>query len=423
MLAGVVMIMLILMIFIPTMVLYVQNESRWSVKYHQNTTAFQLAEAGIDRGYRKISESTTTWANGQAGIFPSGYGFNASYGDLYGGCYAISITSGPDEEQVTILAIGKEKKEKEVRAIQAVYDNSTVGDTAIRGQSGVTISGSNTQVHWGAIVSPKSVAMNGRTFPQVWSAGSIDLDANGSTPPNCDSPNCLQWHSYDPNIPADPGIDTSAFLNAAISSGTFYSGNRCWGKNSGTACGVSCDTICSDSTSCATGRTYYVEGALCVEGKIFVQGTLFVAGNVTLPNGLAGAATRNAVLPQKAWQQYGSSWTAYTDANWDPTEPVSFPGLTSSYSSPEGTTVSLDKVMVDGFFYVGGNLTQSGGAGQTKIIGAAYVAGNVTVTPNNFFVYYSESAGSYIKPTNIILSRQSWKDLPGRAWPSTLTCP
>ncbi len=420
-LIGVLMVMLVLMIIVPAMVYYVQNEARWSLKHQQNMSAFQLAEAGIDRGMRKISESTTTWANGQSGTFPTGYTGTTSYNDLSGGCYSIKITSGPEDDQVTITAIGVETKKKEVRAIEAIYANSPLGDTAIRSQSGVTVGGSNTQIHWGAIVTPKSVTVNGRTSPQIWSAGSVDLDTNGSSPPNCDQPGCVQWHSYDPNIPPDPGIDTSWYYKQAIDSGTYYGGNQCWGKNSGSACGVSCNLTCSNSTSCNTGKPYYVDGDLCVEGKIFVRGSLFVKGNMTLPNGLAGDATRDAVLPQKAWMQYGNNWAGYTGAGWDPTAPASFPGLNATYKSPAGTTVSLDKVIVEGFLYVEKNLSQTGGSGQTKVIGAAYVGGTVTVDPNNFFVYYSEVAGDHIKTQNIILSRQAWKDLPNRGW--TLSCP
>ena len=69
-LVGVILIMLILAVLVPVMVLYTQNEAKWSVKQTQNMAAFQLAEGGIDRGYRKVSESTTTWAALMAGTIP-----------------------------------------------------------------------------------------------------------------------------------------------------------------------------------------------------------------------------------------------------------------------------------------------------------------------------------------------------------------
>ncbi len=434
-LVGVIIVMLMLAIIVPVMVTYVQNEARWGLKQSRSMTAYQIAEAGVDRGMRRISESTVTWYNGQDGTFPSGYLFNQTYTDLTGGCYAVSISSGPEMEQVTIIAVSSETSKKEGRAIQAIYANAPLGDTAVRGNTGVTVSGSNTMVEWGAIITPKNVTMNGRTSPQILSSGAIDLDTNGSSPPNCDEL-CVQWHSYEPNIPPDPGIDPSYFYNAAIDSGTYYGATQCWGKNSGTACGVACNTTCSNGTDCNTGRPYYIAGNLCVEGAVYVNGTLFVTGDVSLPNGLAGAGDNiQTLLPRKAWMQYGlnaASWAHYAtlsdngfpgNAPWDPTAPATFPGLTSNYKSPAGTLVRLSQVLVQGFLYVGGNLSQIGGAGQTKVIGAAYVGGSVNVTPNNFFIYYSESAGSYIRTSNIYLSRLSWMELPKQKWPPGLACP
>ena len=59
-LLGVIVLLVVLAILIPTMVKYVQHEAKWSVKQGQNTNAFQLAEAAVDRGYQKIAESTAT---------------------------------------------------------------------------------------------------------------------------------------------------------------------------------------------------------------------------------------------------------------------------------------------------------------------------------------------------------------------------
>lgn len=429
-LVGVIIIMLILAVIVPVMVLYTQNEAKWSVKQTQNMAAFQLAESGIDRGYRKISESTTTWAQGQAGIFPTGYTMTQVYTDLTGGCYAIGISSGPDKDQVTVISISKQSGGKESRSIQAIYTNNPMGDTAVYGKAGVTIDGSQTDVNWGAVISPTSLTINGRTYPQFWSSGAIDLDTNGSAQPNCDTA-CLGWHSYEQDIPADPGIDVDGFYYDALSSGTLYVGNQCWGKNSGTACGVSCATTCSDATSCRTDKTYYIQGNLCVEGKIFVQGRLVVTGDVTLANGNVGYGSEHAELPRKAWKQYGLNWSQYHDmlmtctgppTNVDPDAPASFPGITSGYKSAASRYKCLSNIMVKGFTYVGGNLNQIGGAGGTDFVGAFYVVGTVTATPNTLHLYYWDDAGDYMKTTSVVLIRESWKDLPERQWPSGLAC-
>ncbi|MBI4678298.1 MAG: hypothetical protein HY748_12020 [Elusimicrobia bacterium] len=438
-LVGVIIIMVVLAVLVPVMVMYVQNESKWAIKQAQNMAAFQLAEGGIDRSYRKISESTTTWSNGQAGVFPAGYYFDLTYADTTGGCYTVAITSGPDEDQVTIVSISRQSAKKESRAIQAVYSNIPMGDTAVYGTAGVTVGGSQTSVEWGAIITPKSLTVNGRSHPQMWSSGSIDLDTNGNVQPNCDTA-CVGWHSYEQDIPANPEIDVDGFYYAAQASHTFtpatpnlFTGNQCWGKNSGSACGVACNLTCSDATTCKNDETYYIQGNLCVEGKIFVQGALVVTGNVSLPTGQAGQGSLEAQMPRKAWQQYGLDWTYYKGMKMlcsgplnnepvDPDAPASFPGLSSSYKSATGRYRCLDKVVVKGFTYIGGNLTQTGGAGSAEFVGAMYVVGTTSVTPNTFTIYYGSEAGDWIKTANVVLKRESWKDLPERQWPSWREC-
>ncbi|MBI5625086.1 MAG: hypothetical protein HY924_15015 [Elusimicrobia bacterium] len=441
-LVGVIIILMVLAVLVPVMVMYVQNESKWAVKQTQNMTAFQLAEGGVDRGYRKISESTTTWAAGQLGTFPAGYNFNQVYNDTSGGCYTIAISSGPDEDQVTIVSVSKHSAQKEERAIEAIYSNIPMGDTAVYGRSGVTVDGSQTSVEWGAIISPKSITVNGRNHPQMWSSGAIDLDTNGNLQPNCD-PACAGWHSYEQDIPPDPGIDVDGFYYAALASHTatpaspnLFTTNQCWGKNSGSACGVPCNLTCSNATDCANDETYYIQGNLCVEGTIFVQGVLVVTGNVSLPNGQSGEGALEARLPRKAWQQYGlnaASWQYYKDMKMtcagplnntpvDPDAPATFPGLSSSYKSDSSRYKCLSKVVVKGFTYIGGNLTQIGGAGSAEFVGAMFVVGMTSVTPNTFTIYYSADAGDYVRTTTVILQRESWKDLPERKWPSWLTC-
>lgn len=435
-LVGVIVLMLVVAIIVPAMVLYVQNETRWSMKAARNMTAFQLAEAGIDKGMRKISESTTTWVNGQNGNFPAGFKWDTAYSDLgiTGGSYAISITSGPEGEEVTIISIGRYKlsySTEEVRAIHAVYANAPMGDTAVRGQSTVSIGGSNTSVHWGAVVSPQAITVNTSAgsegkWPQYWSAAGITMDTDGPGGVNCDHPsqtapplaaglgNCWQWHSYEQNIPPAPNFDPGFYQSSAAATLTEFTGNQTWGTG---ACSGS--NRCCNVTDCDDGHVYYVGGNLNVTGQIYVKGTLFVTGNLSLPNGNAGLGSINTPLPKSAWLQYANSWATYTTKKdddspavlWDTTPPpASFPGINAKYK-PTPKNVQLDQVMVQGFLYVGGNLTQSGGAGQSVIVGALYVVGTVTVSPNNFFVYYSDEAGSQIKSTTVILSRKSWKDV------------
>ncbi len=422
-LVGVIVMLLALAIIVPALVSYIQHEAQWSVKQSHNVTAFQLAEAAIEKGFKKVSESTTTWAAIQNGTLPAGYVFDTPsnpYTDLSGGTYAINLSSGPQQQEVTIVGVGRDAAKKEVRAIKAVYSNAPMGNIAIRGQSTITISGANVQVEWGSVVSNNTINTNNRNHPQFWSSGLISpQDANGSAPPNCDSPNCWQWHSFSNNIPSPPGIDFEYYKSSAQANGTYFAGP------------YNLNTKCGGSTNCDTGLIYYVDGDASVSSPgIYIRGTLIVTGNLTLPNGRAGQGSPTVDIPPQAWKQYGNDWAFYmaggpscTETWSDPTAPASFPGVNNSYlvnnGAPAAKTFTTGKVIVNGFFYVGGNLSQSGGGGNSIIVGAADVVGTVTIGSNNVCVFNTESASSMIQTTSIVLSRQSWQDVV-MPWPSGL---
>ena len=71
-LVGAILLMLMLLIMVPAMVQWVQQESRLSVKDRKATTAFNLAETAVDRGYWKAKSSTGTIAQTMAGMSLAG---------------------------------------------------------------------------------------------------------------------------------------------------------------------------------------------------------------------------------------------------------------------------------------------------------------------------------------------------------------
>ena len=58
---GVMLLLVVMATLVPLMVLYTQREAKWSIKQDQTTTAFHLAEAGIEKGFRALARSTGTW--------------------------------------------------------------------------------------------------------------------------------------------------------------------------------------------------------------------------------------------------------------------------------------------------------------------------------------------------------------------------
>ena len=87
--------LVVLTILVPALVYYVQNEAKWTIKERKKTTAFHLAEAGIDRGIWKVKESTSTFTLASTGVAINGYKFDNEYSDINGGLYRITFSSGP----------------------------------------------------------------------------------------------------------------------------------------------------------------------------------------------------------------------------------------------------------------------------------------------------------------------------------------
>src|SRR5262249_23706195 len=120
-LIGVIIVMTILIILLPALVSYIQRESSWSVKEQRSTRAFQLAEAGTERGYQALILSTTSVATVEGGGTLQFYNFDQKYTDLPGGVYAIKLVGNPAAQTITITSVGKDSSSNEIRAVQVVY--------------------------------------------------------------------------------------------------------------------------------------------------------------------------------------------------------------------------------------------------------------------------------------------------------------
>ncbi len=438
-LAGVIALLLVLAIIVPVMVKYVQNEAKWSVKQTQNSNAFQLAEAAVDRGYQKVTESSATWNSIQAGTMPTGYKFDTAYTELTGGSYAISISSGPNAKEVTIIGIGRDKGNREVRALRVVFVNTPLGGNAITSANSAMITGTN-NVEWGSVASNQSISIGASiNHPQFYSASSIPgKDSNGSSPPNTNS---LQWWSYYSNIPTTPYLDFDFYRSSAIATGTCISetttGIYTGCLNSGiNACGSSAwagggDHECTSGTQKACkGYTWYFNCptngiTFTSNNNTYLIGTVIVIGNLAT-EASAASGNYNASLPQTAWKQYGSDWAWYTGsftlggACANLSAPGTFPGLTSSYLSPSNATCPLAQVLVHGFLYVSGNaIFGTNGSGNTIIHGSSYMVGNASVTAAGFRVFHDPTVAQNLVTTRIVLTRQSWADVV-RGWPAAL---
>jgi hypothetical protein len=401
-LAGIIILLLILSILVPLLVNVAMQESKWTDKQARNTTALHLAEAGIEKGYLALSLSTNTWYQLITyGTSIPDYRGDKKYSDVAGGDYAISITSGPLADQATIISMGRDNRNREIRAIKSVYTNAPMGGVAIYSGNGVQIAG-GVNVEWGAVITPQTLDPGGRTYPQFWSASQIigaGFDQNPN-PPNCDQPDCCQWHSFVANLPPQPTIDLNFYRSSAVITGTRFTGPLTW-----------------TNTTDGSGHTYFIDGDLTIKSPgIDINGNLIVTGNLSTQSGNWGRGNRIMKMPTTAWKQYCNAWAHYQTFD---SALASFPGISASYA-PTGITETSGKVAVSGLLYVGGSFTTGGGGGNTDVYGTMLVVGSSTMTNNSgVTIYFNEEASKNVQWTRISLSRVSWQDYLS-SWPAGL---
>jgi hypothetical protein len=410
-LAGVILLVMVLLVIIPALVEWVQNDMKASVNDRKSTVAFNLASAGIDRAYWKLKGSTTTWANALDGVPLSGYDFDQIYKDVSGGEYRISISSGPLSQEVTVIAEGRDSNSLQYRAIEAVYANQTIPGAIISG-AGIGETG-GAVVHWGPMLAMNDITLSGSAktngFPRKMSKQVVlPFDTNGLNPPNTD--NLEWWSDYD--VPELPVFDFAALRSSAAATDTL----NCDGNVTGThtnhvSCGSSC-TNCSvqnmyKDKDYNKGYVWYWDNNVSWSGRNGVKGTVIVRGNLSVSGGdYYVPAAMN--VPANAWQEYQKIDTSASNQ---------YPGDTGLHSNAATYTLGScgmtceggaggGDLGVDGFLYVGGTLSMTG---DSDIHGAAWVeqgwsgAGNV-------MIFYDDSL--VLPQLNVTLYRKSWKEIP-----------
>jgi hypothetical protein len=436
-------VLLFLLIAIPQMVGWIQDEARWSVKEQKSTMAFNLAEAGLDRGVWKLKSTTSTWSAALANVPVSGYGFDTTYRDVEGGTYRIRFVSGPSANQVTVLAEGRDDATQEVRALQAIYLNSSFPGGLMTG--GVLTYHGAFEVHWGPVLAHNNIVISGNAateyFPRKLSRqvvlGTVGQprDTNGINPPNTDN---VEWWS-DYVVPDLPILDFATLRSSAAANGTlnYYttggaSGN---GKCVGWAGHGRCET---GTNSWAThsgrphffdsnhhplskqNRIWYWDGDLILTGdmsagshRLGLYGTIIVRGNLTIDSG--DGYSFAGTVPAEAWREY----TRLKPATWDTNAVNQYPAdnglrtnrLTFDHGSESwtgGPPSANTDVGLRGFLYVGGNLIVNSIA---DVAGAVWVVGNVTnnSTGERVMVFYDNTL--QVPMLNVVLSRQSWREV------------
>ena len=232
-LVGVIMIMLVLLIMVPALVQWAQIESKASTGGNNGSTAFNLAEAAVERGYWKIQSSTTAWNAASTGTAIAGYNFDTTYMDVAGGMYRIKITSAANGS-ATVVGEGRDNTKKQTRQISAVFQNQTIYSPLMAGGAvNLTVS---MCPFWGPIMAHGNINLEdnwaaNNYYPRKFAHGVVlcdnvngtcnaatnPRDSNGLTPPNTDG---KEWWSDYQQIPPLPILDFAALRSSAAATGT-----------------------------------------------------------------------------------------------------------------------------------------------------------------------------------------------------------
>ncbi|OIO00257.1 MAG: hypothetical protein COX65_08010 [Elusimicrobia bacterium CG_4_10_14_0_2_um_filter_56_8] len=425
-LVGVIVLLVILAIIIPTMVKYVQNEARWSVKQGQNTNAFQLAESAVDRGYQKIAESTSTWEDIQNGIPQAGFSFDTEYSDMSGGTYAISLTSGPESGEVTVLTVGRDKQKKETRALKVVYSKGDVNSAMYA--NGIAASG-GVVIEWGPMKSLGSIVLTGASdveYPRKYAVGSIT--GWPSISPCTD--NLENWaYNCSPGVPPPPSIYLKGYEDEAKAT-KCPTANPFKFPNTASPAG-SCyfpgNTSFNGTTMTSSG-TVYVNGNLSVNNG-FLYGNLIVTGNLGFTGNGAGQyhiPTAGAVapftggIPELAWKEYMKLDTAasdeyYGDIGFQTVNSTDF-WFKSGGATPAKSVGIKTNPAVRGFVYCAGALSSTGAA---NFHGVVYSPSGISGLGGNSYIFYDDNVAKAILTDTIYPSRVSWLDSK-QPWPAGL---
>lgn len=424
-LIGVMALLVVLLLVIPSMVKYVRNEANWSVKQGQNTNAFQLAEAAVDRGYQKIAESTSTWNSIQNGDVQAGFNFDTVYSDLSGGSYAISISSGPNAGDATILTVGRDKMLRETRALKVIYSKAVV-DSAMYA-NGITASG-GVVIEWGPMKSRGSITLTGASdveYPRKYAVGSI---TGWPTISPC-TDGLENWaYNCSPGVPPPPTINLNAYK--AIAQATKCSTANPYKFPNGASPAGSCywpaDASFNGTTMTSSG-TVYINGNLGINNG-FLYGNLIVTGNLSF-NGTGGGAytipTAGAPapftggIPATAWKEYQKLDTAAADEYYGDNG-LQTVNATFVFQSGGATPAKHLGIKVNphvrGFTYCGGSLS---GGGGTVFHGVVFSPSGISGLSGNVYVFYDSNVAAAIETNTIYPTRTSWLDSK-QPWPAGL---
>lgn len=402
----------LLAIIVPALVMSIKTEAKNTVSEKLKTTSLHLAEVGQDRGAWKIRESDDVWETILADDPISGYDNDVEHEDVDGGVYKIDLSSGPGDDQVTVVSKGKANGSDQIRIIEAIYTKGvTLGAMSC---SGAIDYKPNLVVHWGPVVSYTSIDKEpDQRYPRKFSAGQIvgydtvNDNNNGALPGD-------NWSTYDYVAFYDMGVEPEIILDnyrQAAKDSVIPPLRRKTGSSEaahdtsqGWDSGYYTEDIKIEEPG--TGQTDYIfECSTCV---IFVEGNISQFANGSYLNIRALLATGNVDYNSRT-QVFTATVPASASDEYQHSSLQSPNYFSTTMGWTDGGTTNLADIGYHGFLYAGGNLTNAGGG--ACMVGAIFVGGSISV--NQITVYYDESVAEDVEMGEMPITRSSWDEITG----------
>ncbi|OGR82700.1 MAG: hypothetical protein A2901_08305 [Elusimicrobia bacterium RIFCSPLOWO2_01_FULL_54_10] len=428
------MITLIIMaIFLPSLVQMNRNDTKWAIKQKQSTTAFHMAEAGLDRGIWKLQESDLIWNWASTGAVIPGYNFDVIYastgssGEMEGE-YSVKFSSRSDGNGIIIQSAGRDKTTNEVRALEAVYTKSAIN-------AGLTSRGafrykSGLNIHWGPVVNFTSITeAPSQKYPRKITKGSIKeqagwYDENANSPNGHDfysdwpDPATYDYNTYQSRLGNPPTIDLDAYK--AIAKATQMP--RLKGKNShGAAAGNNpvLSGYYDGTEDLDLGKADLVVPINNATPLIFYCSTcvLYLDGTGDLDiKDVASQVRLRAIIVKGDFDMNANNTPAYSaripvGARTEYLHPTAMTDewIAKFAGTGEGNVYNIpDEVQIHAYVYVGGDVTNSGG-GDPAMVGGIDIVGDMT--GNNMIVYYDSTISTGILATNVKPTIQYWREI------------
>lgn len=455
-LVGVLALLLVLLILVPAMVYWVQQESRQTLRQSRSTVAFYAASAGVDRALWKLRSSSATFDNALNGTIPAGYSGDVTYEDIGGGAYRIYLSSTSTSKELRIEARGRNTGANEYRTIEVLVSKAAIQSALYAPQ--ITTSGS-AKIFWGPMMAQQTIAVQGSSnelYPRKFARGSIT--ATGSYPtrdassaaPNTDG---LEWWSYNepPGVPDAPAIDLNYYKEQA----KLETGCPAGGTPSGSCYYTGNMNI--NNLQTMTEKDYYFEGNASFQGTKHFRGVLIVMGDLSITGSGKSASGGTdyghyiATTPANAYKEYqkntpksgdnclgvgglncgGGGNGASDDGNYDDANDAEgddacchqYPAdhgtaSTETYKFGSGCLAhgndggaSTEAISFKGLIWVKGNSSISGSAS----IHGALVSDSASFTGSgSFTIFYDDDLE--VQVTGQTITQTSWRELPARSF-------